>query len=45
MLRRLMSIEGTRLGLGIPPKTALSIGADGVATIIGEGNIAAFRKG
>jgi len=45
MLRRLMSIEGTRLGIGIPPKTALSIGADGVATIIGEGNIAAFRKG
>jgi cyanophycinase-like exopeptidase len=45
MLRRLMSIEGTRLGLGIPPKTALSIGADGVATVIGAGNIAAFRKG
>jgi cyanophycinase-like exopeptidase len=44
MLRRLMSIEGTRLGIGIPPKTALSIGADGVATVIGEGNIAAFRK-
>lgn len=45
MLRRLMSIEGTRLGIGIPPKTALSIGADGVATVIGDGNIAAFRKG
>lgn len=44
MLRRLMSIEGTHLGIGIPPKTALSIGADGVATVIGEGNIAAFRK-
>jgi cyanophycinase-like exopeptidase len=44
MLRRLMSIEGTRLGLGIPPKTAISIGSDGNAKIIGEGNIAAFRK-
>ena len=44
MLRRLMSIEGTRLGLGIPPKTALAIGGDGNARIIGEGNIAAFRK-
>ena len=44
MLRRLMSIEGTRLGIGIPPKTALSIGNDGSATVIGDGNIAAFRK-
>lgn len=44
MLRRLMSLEGTRLGIGIPPKTALAIGSDGEAQIIGEGNIAAFRK-
>jgi cyanophycinase-like exopeptidase len=44
MLRRLMSIEGTRLGVGIPPKTALAIGSDGNARIIGDGNIAAFRK-
>ena len=44
MLRRLMSLEGTRLGIGIPPKTALAIGSGGEAQIIGEGNIAAFRK-
>jgi cyanophycinase-like exopeptidase len=45
MLRRLMSLPGTRLGLGIPAKTALAIDGDGNARIIGEGNIAAFRKG
>jgi cyanophycinase-like exopeptidase len=45
MLRRLMSLPGTRLGLGIPPKTALVIASDGSARIIGEGNVAAFRKG
>ncbi|HEY4640916.1 MAG TPA: Type 1 glutamine amidotransferase-like domain-containing protein [Thermoanaerobaculia bacterium] len=44
MLRRLMSIPGTRLGIGISPKTALTIGSDGNARIIGDGNIAAFRK-
>jgi cyanophycinase-like exopeptidase len=44
MLRRLMSLPGTRLGVGIPPKTALAIGSDGESRIIGEGNIAAFRK-
>jgi peptidase E len=44
MLRRLMSIAGTRLGVGIPPRTALVIGGDGNATVIGDGNIAAFRK-
>jgi cyanophycinase-like exopeptidase len=44
MLRRLMSIAGTTLGLGIPPRTAIAIGSNGDATVIGEGNIAAFRK-
>src|SRR5204863_1298326 len=44
-LRRLMSIPDTRLGLGIPPKTALAIRGDGASEIIGGGNVAAFRKG
>jgi cyanophycinase-like exopeptidase len=42
-LRRLMSIPGTQLGLGIPPSTALAIHAGGSAEIIGSGNVAAFR--
>jgi cyanophycinase-like exopeptidase len=44
MLRRLMSLEGVTLGVGISPKTAVAIGADGSTQIIGEGQIAAFRK-
>lgn len=44
MLRRLMSVEGVTLGLGIPAKTAVAIAADGSTQIIGEGQIAAFRK-
>lgn len=44
MLRRLMSLEGVTLGIGIPPKTAVAIAADGSAQIVGEGQIAAFRK-
>jgi len=44
MLRRLMSIEGTRLGVGIPPKCALVIRGDGSTEIAGSGSIAAFRK-
>ncbi|HKO58369.1 MAG TPA: Type 1 glutamine amidotransferase-like domain-containing protein [Thermoanaerobaculia bacterium] len=43
-LRRLMSIPDTRLGLGIPAGTALAIRADGSTEIVGNGNIAAFRK-
>jgi len=43
-LRRLMSLPDVNLGLGIPPKTALVISADGTGEIIGEGQIAAFRK-
>jgi cyanophycinase-like exopeptidase len=43
-LRRLMSLPDVNLGLGIPAKTALVIGADGTGEIIGEGQIAAFRK-
>ena len=43
-LRRLMSLPGVELGLGIPPKTALFIDGSGESTIAGEGQIAAFRK-
>jgi cyanophycinase-like exopeptidase len=43
-LRRLMSHPDVTLGLGIPARTALVIGADGTTEIVGEGQIAAFRK-
>ena len=44
MLRRLMSIPDTRLGIGIPPKTAVAIRGDGTTEIIGSGQVAVFRK-
>lgn len=44
-LRRLMSMPGIELGLGIPARTALAIHGDGAAEIVGEGTVAAFRKG
>ena len=44
MLRRLMSLPGVELGLGIPAKTAIAIRADGTGEILGDGSIAAFRK-
>jgi cyanophycinase-like exopeptidase len=43
-LRRLMSIPGTQLGLGIPPRCALVIRGDGSTEIAGSGTVAAFRK-
>lgn len=43
-LRRLMSLPDVELGLGIPAKTALIIREDGEGEIVGEGQIAAFRK-
>ncbi|MDQ3283679.1 MAG: Type 1 glutamine amidotransferase-like domain-containing protein [Acidobacteriota bacterium] len=43
-LRRLMSLPHVNLGIGIPAKTALVIDADGSAEVLGEGQIAAFRK-
>lgn len=43
-LRRLMSLPEATLGIGIPAKTAIVIGADGSGEIAGEGQIAAFRK-
>ncbi len=45
MLRRLMSVPGTELGLGIPRSTAVVIRGDGSTEIVGPGPIAAFRKG
>jgi cyanophycinase-like exopeptidase len=41
-LRRLMTVASH--GIGIPPKTAVAIGSDGHATILGEGKIATYRK-
>jgi cyanophycinase-like exopeptidase len=43
-LRRLMSLPEVTLGVGIPSRTALIVGAGGDADIAGEGQIAAFRK-
>jgi len=43
-LRRLMSLPDVRLGLGIPPRTALVIDREGRVEIVGDGQIAAFRK-
>jgi len=43
-LRRLMSTPGTRLGIGIPPKTAIAIRGDGSMEIIGAGEVAVYRK-
>lgn len=43
-LRRMMSMPDVRLGLGIPARTALVLGADGRGEIAGSGQIAAFRK-
>jgi len=43
-LRRLMSIPGTRAGVGIPPRAAIAISASGDAQVIGEEKIAVFRK-
>ncbi len=44
MLRRLMSLDDVHLGVGIPVRTALVIGAGGVTEVLGSGSIAAFRK-
>jgi cyanophycinase-like exopeptidase len=43
-LRRLMSLPEVELGLGLPPKTAMVIGRDGLVEISGPGQIATFRK-
>lgn len=43
-LRRLMSLPEVELGLGLPTRTGLWIAEDGSTEIVGEGQIAAFRK-
>jgi peptidase E len=43
-LRRLMSLPDVTLGIGIPPKTAIFVNAQGEGEIAGEGQIAVFRK-
>jgi cyanophycinase-like exopeptidase len=43
-LRRLMSLPGVSLGIGIPPSTAIAVRRDGSTQVIGNGSIAAFRK-
>jgi len=44
MLRRLMSVPETQLGLGIPRGTAVVVHEGGRAEVAGGGQIAAFRK-
>jgi cyanophycinase-like exopeptidase len=44
MLRRLMSVPGTQLGLGIPPRCALLVRGTGSTEIAGSGTVTAFRK-
>lgn len=43
-LRRLMSSPDVDIGIGIPPRVALAINADGSTEILGDGRIAVFRK-
>jgi cyanophycinase-like exopeptidase len=43
-LRRLMSLPEVRLGIGIPAGTALVIRGDGSTEVVGNGQIAAYRK-
>src|SRR5204862_6279614 len=43
-LRRLMSMPGTELGLGIPARTARAIHSHRPAETLGEGKIASVRK-
>ena len=44
MLRRMMSLPEGNLGLGIPRGAALAIASDGSTSVLGSGNVAAFRK-
>ena len=44
MLRRLMSLPVVKVGIGIPPGTAVAIESDGITSVLGTGNIAVFRK-
>jgi len=44
MLRRLMSLPDVKVGIGIPPGTAVAIESGGTTSVLGIGNIAVFRK-
>jgi len=44
MLRRLMSLPDVKIGIGIPPKTAIAIDNGGSASLLGSGSLAVFRK-
>jgi cyanophycinase-like exopeptidase len=44
VLRRLMSLPDVKLGIGIPPKTAIAVHGDGSTEVLGGGSIALFRK-
>ncbi len=44
MLRRLMSLPDVKLGIGIPPKTAIAVHGDGTTALLGSGSVVAFRK-
>ncbi|HET8775042.1 MAG TPA: Type 1 glutamine amidotransferase-like domain-containing protein [Thermoanaerobaculia bacterium] len=43
-LRRLMSLPDVELGIGIPPRTAAFVDSEGAGEIVGDGQIAVFRK-
>ena len=43
-LRRLMSLPDVQIGVGIPPSTAVAVRGDGSTAIVGNGQIAVFRK-
>ena len=43
-VRRLMSLPDIDIGIGIPPRVALTIRGDGSTEIAGDGRIAVFRK-
>lgn len=44
MLRRLMSLPEAAVGIGIPPASAIAIGPDHRAEILGDGQVAVVRK-
>ena len=45
MLRRLMSLPDVKIGVGIPPKTAIAIDSGGNATLLGSDRVAVYRLG
>ena len=44
MLRRLMSFADVKIGIGIPPKTAIAIDGSGNTSLLGSGSLAVYRK-